>query len=633
MFTTIANLFGKKKPNRDDDDRNPSKSTIKTLGYIASSHLHSVAATPINETTGELAQFLDVATHFGKEIPNFNSRIGPISRISGDEHLKWDKQRVAAYQVVRRSMSKIWNYFKKEIGIAFCKNCDYKTNFPPKTPTTTLATHLKHKHSELYKEFTEKTGAAKEQQQTFGIKRAFSSSAGALTSTSLDLTLDEEIEEITLAKKLAEQPKIDRIWTRSPWEIGGERASSVHKRIMEFIAVDLQLFSVVEDDRISTELRNAQYISYTTDCWSSTDGAHSLLCLTAHFLIKSRQKFVLLAAKPIKGRHNAPALKELIREALEEFNVKEKSFIFIRDAAEVMVKVFDDLGLRSMDCFAHKLNLAIWDGMRKLTSDTEMKDIFERIKKFIRKYKKSAVFRQEFQEIQKLEQLPQLTLIKEMENVKRESWFNNHDLVLATLLDPRFKLSPYLETTRHDDYINWLISEAEKLAMNENQLQESSCHETDRCEGVGVFDIFADFENSQTAESELFDTTSPIPTVAEITARQKAEFEVKSQYDLGSCTAGEHDIVTTSDTPVSSKPHQTPFKYRDELQKHIDQLLASGVMVESDTPWVSNIVLVQKKDDASNVGQGGALMQWNELSEAYEVIAYCSRTLLLGLWT
>ncbi|KAL3076783.1 hypothetical protein niasHS_011520 [Heterodera schachtii] len=66
---------------------------------------------------------------------------------------------------------------------------------------------------------------------------------------------------------------------------------------------------------------------------------------------------------------------------------------------------------------------------------------------------------------------------------------------------------------------------------------------------------------------------------------------------INETTAGEHDIVTTSDTPVSSKPHRTPFKYRDELQKHIDQLLASGVMVESDTPWVSNIVLVQKKDD------------------------------------
>uniref|UniRef100_A0A914P206 Reverse transcriptase domain-containing protein n=1 Tax=Meloidogyne incognita TaxID=6306 RepID=A0A914P206_MELIC len=70
----------------------------------------------------------------------------------------------------------------------------------------------------------------------------------------------------------------------------------------------------------------------------------------------------------------------------------------------------------------------------------------------------------------------------------------------------------------------------------------------------------------------------------------------KSQYDIGSCTAGEHDIITTSEEPVASRPHRVPFKYRDELQKHIDQLLASGVMIESDTPWVSNIVLVQKKD-------------------------------------
>ncbi|KAL3091647.1 hypothetical protein niasHT_024229 [Heterodera trifolii] len=68
---------------------------------------------------------------------------------------------------------------------------------------------------------------------------------------------------------------------------------------MEFIAVDLQPFSVVEDvgfKRLINELQPKYHIP---------------------------------------SRHNAPALKELIREALEEFNVKEKSFIFIRDAADV----------------------------------------------------------------------------------------------------------------------------------------------------------------------------------------------------------------------------------------------------------------------------------------------------------
>lgn len=68
-------------------------------------------------------------------------------------------------------MSKIWDYFKKEAGVAFCKNCDYKTNFPPQTPTTTLATHLKNKHGELHIEFREKQQQANKQQQSLCIKR------------------------------------------------------------------------------------------------------------------------------------------------------------------------------------------------------------------------------------------------------------------------------------------------------------------------------------------------------------------------------------------------------------------------------------------------------------------------------
>nr|CAD2143198.1 unnamed protein product [Meloidogyne enterolobii] len=36
-------------------------------------------------------------------------------------------------------MSKIWNYFTLSGRIAFCKECDYKKDFPPRAPTTTLA--------------------------------------------------------------------------------------------------------------------------------------------------------------------------------------------------------------------------------------------------------------------------------------------------------------------------------------------------------------------------------------------------------------------------------------------------------------------------------------------------------------
>ena len=70
----------------------------------------------------------------------------------------------------------------------------------------------------------------------------------------------------------------------------------------------------------------------------------------------------------------------------------------------------------------------------------------------------------------------------------------------------------------------------------------------------------------------------------------------RNKYDLGSCSVGYHDIKTTTDTPVSVKPRRTPFKSREFLEKHVNALIKSGVMIESDTPWVSNFVLVQKKD-------------------------------------
>uniref|UniRef100_A0A914HZ71 RNA-directed DNA polymerase n=1 Tax=Globodera rostochiensis TaxID=31243 RepID=A0A914HZ71_GLORO len=70
----------------------------------------------------------------------------------------------------------------------------------------------------------------------------------------------------------------------------------------------------------------------------------------------------------------------------------------------------------------------------------------------------------------------------------------------------------------------------------------------------------------------------------------------KSQYDLGSCLVGEHDIITTTEEPLSTKPRRTPFRFREEVRDHMEKWLKTGVMVKSDTPWISNIVLVQKKD-------------------------------------
>jgi hypothetical protein len=78
-------------------------------------------------------------------------------------------------------MSKVWNYFTKSAGKAFCKaeNCDYSIDFPPQAPTTTLSTHLKRRHKELHKQF-EADQIAKKKEEPIRRKRDFFASSAGL---------------------------------------------------------------------------------------------------------------------------------------------------------------------------------------------------------------------------------------------------------------------------------------------------------------------------------------------------------------------------------------------------------------------------------------------------------------------
>ncbi|EPB66042.1 putative ATP synthase F0, A subunit [Ancylostoma ceylanicum] len=75
----------------------------------------------------------------------------------------------------------------------------------------------------------------------------------------------------------------------------------------------------------------------------------------------------------------------------------------------------------------------------------------------------------------------------------------------------------------------------------------------------------------------------------------------RHQYDIGSCTAEKVHIFTTNDPPAKVRPYRIPVKYREELQKHINMLLKTGVLKESNTNWVHNLVVVPKKDNSLRV--------------------------------
>ncbi|PIO59764.1 hypothetical protein TELCIR_18761, partial [Teladorsagia circumcincta] len=70
-----------------------------------------------------------------------------------------------------------------------------------------------------------------------------------------------------------------------------------------------------------------------------------------------------------------------------------------------------------------------------------------------------------------------------------------------------------------------------------------------------------------------------------------------SSYDLGSYDHTQITIKTTTDVPPSRyRPTRIPSRLQKDLDEHINKLLAAGRIVESDTPWLHNTVLVRKKD-------------------------------------
>ena len=70
----------------------------------------------------------------------------------------------------------------------------------------------------------------------------------------------------------------------------------------------------------------------------------------------------------------------------------------------------------------------------------------------------------------------------------------------------------------------------------------------------------------------------------------------EDEFDLGKCKIIAPTILTNSEVPIQSRAFRTPEKYRTELKAQIQRMLETGIIEESNTPWASNLVLVQKSD-------------------------------------
>ena len=70
----------------------------------------------------------------------------------------------------------------------------------------------------------------------------------------------------------------------------------------------------------------------------------------------------------------------------------------------------------------------------------------------------------------------------------------------------------------------------------------------------------------------------------------------KSDTDIGRTNKVKHGINTGDHPPLKERPRRFPPKEQEEIDRQIKQLLDTGMIEPSDSPWASNVVLVKKKD-------------------------------------
>ncbi|CAI2345915.1 unnamed protein product [Caenorhabditis sp. 36 PRJEB53466] len=106
-------------------------------------------------------------------------------------------------------------------------------------------------------------------------------------------------------------------------------------------------------------------------------------------------------------------------------------------------------------------------------------------------------------------------------------------------------------------------------------------------------EFHVNLENNSLSDDERSALSALIERFADVFSR--------NAYDLGSSRTDPVHIYTNTEIPIRGRPYRVPTKFQAELEQHINGLLRSGRITESNTPWTSPLVLVKKKNGSMRV--------------------------------
>lgn len=77
----------------------------------------------------------------------------------------------------------------------------------------------------------------------------------------------------------------------------------------------------------------------------------------------------------------------------------------------------------------------------------------------------------------------------------------------------------------------------------------------------------------------------------------------------------EHEIKTTTETPIATKTYRYPHVHKDEVHKQIQNMLEEGIITHSTLPLSAPIWVVPKKQDASVQTKWRIVVDYRKLND------------------
>lgn len=188
---------------------------------------------------------------------------------------------------------------------------------------------------------------------------------------------------------------------------------------------------------VSEEIKDVKSMSFTTDIWSSDVSPVSLLSLTVHWLdVNYVPHSAMLSATNFGGSHTSDAIAAAIKGNLDKWQIPlSKVHVILRDNASNMQKAMDNMGVRSLGCVAHTMQLVVNEG---LLSQRSVSDAVASGRHIVAHFKHFPLAYSRLQDIQLEMNMAQKRLKQDVKTRWNSTYF-----MIESLLEQKRALSAY----------------------------------------------------------------------------------------------------------------------------------------------------------------------------------------------